>query len=575
MRYWFLIIIIFLPISLMAQGLDLTGRISFRIQNVSYDETSEIKSDSVSSDDYGKTTLVPGLHQYLNVALFGRTREMDLTLLADLRNNAWNKLEGRNLNRISRFTLNIRIRTHEIILGDYFESMSESFLQSREIRGLKYATHVESVFGAKSFVSFLGVGGVVQPAISEGDHLVDLYKQYETAGQFRRWMAAGNLRGGVKGMVDIGIKYLWAKDDESSIEESINDPIANRVLGGDLYLYFWNRNVRLFAEYLVSEKDTVGSEIFKDNAYTGGVDFSYNTFKFILSYQKYGFQYFTAGYPFLETDRKGFRGQIIYAIPQAVSFLTDIETYQNNLDNLAYAPTTKTNIVDFGVTTLMPDWPEITLILGVRKDVSDELLNQEEEVRKTDKMTSKIEGRLGFNFNSTRFLISGIYQDLDDKSLIPSSEPLGTKQIISSLNFYTQSSQLFFISGGAVYSDLKMTNDLKNTNLYIYESNRWDIIPRVLKLETTITYVKNKADGGGTQDNLGNYDQINGEISFEYFFTDQLSFKAIVGTDSKNFKYSTEDALKIIANPEYGHSYFNGNESYNGVIFGGEFNWIF
>ena len=126
-----------------------------------------------------------------------------------------------------------------------------------------------------------------------------------------------------------------------------------------------------------------------------------------------------------------------------------------------------------------------------------------------------------------------------------------------------------------MYSDLKMTNDLKNTNLYIYESNRWDIIPRALKLETTITYIKNIADGGATQDNLGNYDQINAEISFEYFFTDQLSFKAIIGTDSKNFKYSTEDALKIIADPEYGHSYFNGNESYNGLIFGGEFNWIF
>ena len=575
MRYLFLIIIIFIPISLMGQGLDLTGRISFRIQNVDYDETSELKPDSVSDDEYGKTTLVSGLHQHLNVALFGRTREMDLTLLADLRNNAWNKLEARNLNRISRFTLNMRFRTHELILGDYFESMSESFLQSREIRGLKYAMRAESVFGANSFISFLGVGGVVQPAISEGDRHIDLYKQYETAGQFRRWMAAGNLRGGVRGMVDIGIKYLWAKDDESSIEESINDPIANRVLGGDLSLYFWNRNIRLFAEYLVSEKDTIGSEIFNDNAYQGGVDFSFNTLKFILSYQKYGYQYFTAGYPFLETDRKGFRGQIIYAIPQAVSFLTDIETYQNNLDNLTYVPITKTNIVDFGVTTLIPDWPEIALILGVRKDLSDEILNQDEEVSKTNKMTSKIEGRLGFNFNSTRFLISGIYQDLDDKSLIPSSEPLGTKQIISSLNFYTHSSQFFFISGGAVYSDLKMTNDLKNTNLYIYESNRWDIIPRVLKLETTITYVKNKADGGGTQDNLGNYDQINAEISFEYFFTDRLSFKAIVGTDSKKFKYSTEDALKIIADPEYGHSCFNGNESYNGLIFGGEFNWMF
>ncbi len=575
MRYLFLIIIIFIPVSLMAQGLDLTGRVSFRLQNISYDEVSEIKPDSISDDEYGKTILVPGLHQYLNVALFGRTREMDLTLLADLRNNSWNKLEARNLNRISRFTLNMRIRTHEIIVGDFFESMSENFIQSREIRGLKYALRTPDVFGANSFVYFSGFGGVVQPAISKGDHQLNLYKQYETAGQFRRWLAAGVLQGGVNGKFALGIKYLWAKDDESSIEETINDPIANRVLGGDLSLYFWDRNVRFFAEYLVSEKDTIGSEKFNDNAYKGGVDLSYNTFKFILSYQKYGFQYFTAGYPFLETDRKGLFGQIAYAIPQAVSFLTDFESYNDNLDNIEFLPTTNTNIIDFGVTTLLPDLPEFTLVVGLRKDLSNELLDQEDELIKTDKLTSKLEGRLGVNFNSTRISLSGIYQDLDDKSLVPSSEPLGTKQVISSLNFYTSSNQFFFISGGAVYSDLKMTNDQKNRNLYIYESNRWDIIPRKLKLETTITYIQNKSEGSGTQDNLGNYNQINAEVSFEFFFTDQLSFKAIVGTDSKKFKYSTEDALKIIADPEYGPGYFNGNESYNGLIFGGEFNWIF
>jgi len=69
--------------------------------------------------------------------------------------------------------------------------------------------------------------------------------------------------------------------------------------------------------------------------------------------------------------------------------------------------------------------------------------------------------------------------------------------------------------------------------------------------------------------------QILIRLMLRYFFTDRLSFRTILGTDSKKFKYSTEDALKIIADPEYGPTYFNGNESYNGVILGGEFNWIF
>jgi hypothetical protein len=559
----------------MSQVLDLTGRVSFRLQNIDYDEKSEIKPDSISDDEYGKSILIPGLHQYINVALFGRTNNLDLTLLADLRNNAWNKLESRNLNSVSRFTLNMRIHSNEIVLGDFFESMGESFLQSREIRGLKYALHAESAFGGNSFLDVIGVGGMVQRAISKGDHLIDLYKQYETSGRFRRWLGAGAVRSGIRGSFDVGVKYLWAKDDESSIEETINDPISNRVVGGDMSVYLWDRNIRFFGEYLVSEKDTVGAAKFNDNAYTGGVDFSYNTVKCIVAYQKYGFQYFTAGYPFLETDRIGFRGQIGYAIPQMVTFLADVESYDDNLDQIEYLPTTKTNIADFGVTTIVPNWPEITLVIGFRKDLSDEVTDEDANLSKNDKFTSKLEGRIGLNFSATRLSLTGIYQDLDDNSLIPNSEPLGTSQIISSINFYSSTTQLFFISGGAVYSHLKMTNDQTNTNIYIYESNRWDIIPRKLSFETTITYITNKADGGGTQDNLSNFDQINAEISFEYFFTDRLSFRTILGTDSKKFKYSTEDALKIIADPHYGPTYFNGNESYNGVILGGEFNWIF
>jgi len=504
-RYLFILFIIIMPISLMAQGLDLTGRVSFRLQNIDYDEESEIKPDSISDDEYGKSILIPGLHQYINVALFGRTNNLDLTLLADLRNNAWNKLEPRNLNSVSRFTINMRIHSNEIVLGDFFESMGESFLQSREIRGLKYALRAESAFGGDSFVDVIGVGGMVQRARSKGDHLIDLYKQYETAGQFRRWLGAGALRSGIRGTFDVGVKYLWAK-------ETVNDPISNRVVGGDLSFYLWDRNIRFFGEYLVSEKDTVGADKFNDNAYTGGVDFSYNTIKLIFSYQKFGFQYYTAGYPFLETDRIGFRGQIGYAIPQMVTFLVDAESYDNNLDQIQYLPTTKTNVADFGITTIIPNWPEIALVIGFRKDLSDEVVNEDADLSKNDKFTSKLEGRIGFNFNSTRLSITGIYQDLDDNSLIPNSEPLGTTQFISSINFYTSTTQLFFISGGAVYSGLKMTNNQTNTNLYIYESNRWDIIPRKLSFETTITYIVNNADGGGTQDNLSNFDQINAEI---------------------------------------------------------------
>ena len=556
-------------------GLDVTGRVSMRVHNFSYDESSQIKPDSIPDDQYSKTTAIPGLQQALNLAIFGRTQDLDMTLLADLSNNSWNRLEVRNLNRLSRLTFNLRFAQHEVILGDFFESLGETFLQSREIRGARYAFVGEDLFGAGSFADFRMLGGIVQRAVSIGDNLINLYRQYETAGQYRRWLGGGILNAGQRGAFDFSIKYLWGKDQESSIDSSINDPFSNQVLGGNLDFYFWDRNIRLFGEYLLSQKDTVALGRVKDKAYKGGFDFRYETFKLAVMYYHFGYNYFTIGYPFLENDRKGIEGQLTYAVPKVISFITKFEIYSNNLDHLVTMPTTDTKIFDLGATTVNPDWPELSVSVGLRKDKSDQIFDPDDNPLQTDKFTRKLEGRVGFTARDTRMSLSAIYLDLDDQSLVPSGTPLGTEQLIGSCNIYAALSPVSFISGGAVFSRLTMTNGQKNDNVYLYESNRWDILPGKLKLETTLSYALNDAADGGTQDLLNNYWQLNGEISLEYFFTNEVSFKAIVGTDTRRFKYTDEQALEIIADPEYGPEYFNGNESYSGLIAGGELNWIF
>ena len=119
-------------------------------------------------------------------------------------------------------------------------------------------------------------------------------------------------------------------------------------------------------------------------------------------------------------------------------------------------------------------------------------------------------------------------------------------------------------------------NDQENKNLYIYESSRWDIIPRKLKLESNVCYINNDASNGeGYQDMLSDYYQISGEISLEYFFTSNFSFKTIAGTDRRNMSYNIEQALQEMTDPDYGPMFFNGYETYQGMIYGAEINWIF
>jgi hypothetical protein len=564
------------PGLIMAQsGLDLTGRVSLRVQNTGYDEDSELLPDSISAADYGKTTLIPGLQEMLNISLFGRTRNLDLTFLADLKNNDWNTLELTNFNSIPRLTLDLRWANQELIAGDFFDSYSDLFILSREVRGGKYQVQLADLWGNESFLEVKALGGIVQREIDEGDRSNGMYKQFETAGQYRRWMGAGVIKAGMKKYFDVTLNYLYGKDQESSIDTSLNIPLKNNVYGGATNLYFWERNLRLFGEFYQSTKDSLNLSSVSDEAYYSGLDFRYRTFNLVFYFENLGGDYFTVGYPYLENDKRGAKSLLDYAFPEIIMLTTDFEFYKDNLVKEIYRPTASTSILNVGLTTLLPHWPELTIRYGLRTDLSDTLYDQENQPLKTEKTSIKIEGRLGFNFDRNRLAISAIKLDLDDESLIGSVQPLSTRQFITSMNFYSTAVRNLFLTTGAVYSDLQLSNGQTNFNLYVYETTRWDIVPRRLQFESTVTYIQNNASSGGIQDVLNDYFALLGEVSLEYFISTRLSFKLIVGTDTKKYQYNTDDALNIIANPEYGPVYFNGFESYKGLIAGGEINWIF
>ncbi len=566
MRVSLLILLITLPVLLGAQGgFNLTGRISLQTLNVSYDEQSQLKPDSIPDDQYAKSPLIPGLRQRLNIALFGRARNFDITLLGDLKNDSWNQLNS--IKRVDRLTLNIRSGLNEFVLGDFFESGSELFVQSREVRGAKL--YLES--GSDLYYQTNIIAGEVQRAFDMGDRLPDMYHQYENSGQYRRYMAAGLFRLGKRDRFQIGLKYLWAKDDQKSIEQSISEPLTNQNAGLDGFLYVWKQHLKLFFEGNISRKDTLSAKNVTDNAYRSGIDFRYGHFKFVGFKQRLGYDYFSAGYPYLQNDRDGFVVNSAYNFPQKFVLTFEGEHYRDNLNNLKNQPRTKTRIAAVGITTTIKNFPEIAVKYRYRDDRSNTVLDS---VR-TDKLYNGIEGRITFGSINNRFSLSAMYLDLDDKSVLQAGSPLGTGQLIASTNFYTRPSNLLFLSGGVVFSRLTLSNEQSNTNIYTYGSGRWDIIPAKLKLETTISFIYNDAANGGYQDMLSDYAQINSMFSLEYFFNSQISLKALAGNDYRDMRYGLDVAREVISDPDYGPTYFNGFESYNGLKYGLELNWIF
>lgn len=566
MKFLHWLVLIVAPALLWAQsGFNLTGRISLRTMNVQYGQKSLLKPDSIPDDQYAKAPLIPGLQQRLNIALFGRTKSMDITLLGDLKNNQWNQLN--QFKRVDRLSLNVRTGLNELILGDFFENGSDLFIQSREVRGAKL--HLENT--GRWYYQLNFTGGEVQRALDVGERLSDLYHQYETSGQYRRYMAAGIVRFGKRDRFNLGLRYLWGKDDSKSIKESILEPLTNRNIGADGFLFVWQRHIKFFFEGDLSRKDTLSAQNVRDNAYRAGVDFRYKHFKIIGYKQRLGYDYYSVGYPYLQTDRNGFVLKSAYNFTNNFAFTFEGEQYHDNLTHLETSPETKTHIGVLGITTMFTHFPEISLKFRYRDDRSNTIM----DTVKTDKTYGGIEGRISFGSVNNRLSLSSIYLNLNDQSVLQAGTALGTKQLINSLNFYTRPNSHLFLSGGAVLSLLKLTNDQTNTNAYVYTSGRWDIIPSKLKAEGNLSYIYNDAAHGGYQDMLSDYAQILSLFSLEYFFNSKISLKILAGNDYRDMRYALTQAQQVIANPDYGPTYFNGYESYNGAKYGVELNWIF
>ena len=556
---------------LLAQGMDVTGRVSLRVFNVDYDETSELNPDSAN---YGKTTLVPGLQQYLNMAVFARTSKLDISLLGDIRNDKWTPLDS--YKRVERLTLSARFSGNEIVLGDFFESSSELYLFSRDVRGAKLDFVFEDLWNRYAYLQTRVVGGIVQKAVKEGEALPTLYKQYVNSALYERYFGSAQVELGERDKFSIGLNYLYAKDDPNSITESVNSPLLNQNAGLNAALYFWDQHIKLFAEGYASKKDTINADKAEDYAYKAGLDLRFNKVKLQAFYQRLGYDYYTAGNPFLLNDWQGVKLLGAVEVVQGLTFDVEGQQYSNNLKKFDYLPTTKTRIAGVGLNTNFRRWPDLSLRWRFQDDLSNDIYDEDNNLTRTDKISRTFDATVGYASGNNRISLSGIYVNLDDNSLVFGDSTQATEQVVFSLNFYTRPSNLLFISGGAVYSTLRMTGGEQSKNLVLYESSRWDIIPMKLKFETTLNYILNKADGGkGYNDLLNNYNQLALEVALEYFFTPNISLKVLGGSDGRRMDYTKEQALKVIGDPDYGPMYFNGYETYNGIKYGAEINWIF
>lgn len=87
------------------------------------------------------------------------------------------------------------------------------------------------------------------------------YHQYETSGQYQRFLYAGQFRLGKWERFELGTKFLWAKDKQNSVNQAISEPLTNKLVGLDGFLILWKKRLKWFFDANFSRKDTLSAKM--------------------------------------------------------------------------------------------------------------------------------------------------------------------------------------------------------------------------------------------------------------------------------------------------------------------------
>ncbi|MDD5672517.1 MAG: right-handed parallel beta-helix repeat-containing protein, partial [Chitinivibrionales bacterium] len=295
------------------------------------DDTLRLQTRYLGEQSKG---VLAGLQPELQLFTSGRRGDADINLLMDYYGNEW--LNAPTHLRKNTFNLSVNYQDQTAVFGDFYENSSETSISNRKITGLKYAANfIEMGRGVKK-VEVRAVAGETQIPKDSGSHEVDLYNTKVDSGMALRQQLTYLIGVTVKpnAISSVSVRSIIARDQmQSFLRPLVTDPAAPRpiaaqtgcidgrvsLLGGKLGISAEgdmgtddtlssahdSTTVTWYDPQIPSAVSKVFSAIPDQNHYALNlnVDGLWKGYLLNASGSDIAAGYFSAGNPYLETDR--------------------------------------------------------------------------------------------------------------------------------------------------------------------------------------------------------------------------------------------------------------------------------
>jgi hypothetical protein len=265
----------------------------------------------------------------------GKRGLLDINLNSDFHLNTW--IDNPTHIYTNLLTLSMNYGNQHVTFGDFYENASEISISGRKMRGIKYSGSFWKMDRGMNRMEFKLSAGQTEKKKDIGDHEPEIFSDTVDTGSSARqqityvadlsFKPTHNSRIGIRGLIynDQEIPLF----DEQVVDTTVTDPISAQTGCIDGNVVLFDGKMEISAEIAMGTHDTVDTGSRADIAWykpqvlkalprvfsvinldSNNYAFSLNVegilqeFELYSSYLEIGENYFSAGNPYLEPDRR-------------------------------------------------------------------------------------------------------------------------------------------------------------------------------------------------------------------------------------------------------------------------------
>ncbi len=386
-----------------------------------------------------------GLQPELQVFASGKNGGTDVNLLMDLYGNQWLSTNGYIHKNI--FNLSLDFKNNNLSFGDFYESGSEISMSGRQMTGIRYTGSYWDMGAGNGRFEFRLAAGETEISKDVGDHELNIYNVVVDSSSAARQQVTYVLAGLVRPTKNshFSVRGIISRDQiyKPLFRSPINDVGAPEPIQAQTGLFeggvqLMGGLMEVFAELDLGNHDTIPSserdatawynpeieeavpkvfsllnrnDFSSHSAFLGGVRGFYSDMQLKLTYMEVTKDFFSAGNPYLETDKRSLVASAEKEILENLNVSTEYE-YEKVL--ISENPEVRNSIRLASAYSLGENLPELTLDYyaqistsdkteGVEKVIADDSITVDSSYRALDlRHLLSAEGRQTFK-NGTSY----------------------------------------------------------------------------------------------------------------------------------------------------------------------------